>query len=291
MDKIFQIGDFTFRLCAPEEVTPPENFMKFEVRPEDTGILPVPQYTYQIQVSDRLEEPEGKMVARRPDLLVYQQKTEEEGQILESRLIGVKGRPDPYALYREVAPDQAEICLMRDEIQGLHIDPLFTSLLALERRLVWKDQMILHCAYVEYQKEAILFSAPSETGKTTQANLWERYRGSRTVNGDRALLGKSGGRWMAQGWPVCGTSEVCNNETVPIRAVVMLGQAKENQARRLTPGQAFPLLYSQITVNKWNTKDHMHSMDLMEEFLRDVPVIRLDCTISEEAVECLEKYL
>lgn len=291
MDKIFQIGDFIFRLCAPEEVTPPENFMKFEVRPEDTGILPVPQYTYQIQVSDRLEKLEGKMVARRPDLLVYQQKTEEEGQILESRLIGVKGRPDPYALYREVAPDRAEICLMRDEIQGLHIDPLFTSLLALERRLVWKDQMILHCAYVEYQKEAILFSAPSETGKTTQANLWERYRGSRTVNGDRALLGKSRGRWMAQGWPVCGTSEVCNNETVPIRAVVMLGQAKENQARRLTPGQAFPLLYSQITVNKWNTKDHMHSMDLMEEFLRDVPVIRLDCTISEEAVECLEKYL
>lgn len=291
MDKLFRIGDFTFRLCAPEEITPPENFMKFEIRPEDTGSLPVPEYTYHIEVSDRLKEPEGKIVARRPDLLVFQQKAEKNGQMLESRLIGVKGRPDPYAYYREVAPDRAEILLMRDEIQDLHIDPLFTSLLALERRMVWKDQMVLHCAYVEYQGEAILFSAPSETGKTTQANLWEKYRGSRTVNGDRSLLGKTGGRWTAQGWPVCGTSEVCHNETIPVKAVVMLSQAKENRAERMAPGQAFPLLYSQITANKWNTPAHIHTMDLIEDFLGHVPVFHLGCTISKEAVDCLEKAL
>ena len=151
--------------------------------------------------------------------------------------------------------------------------------------------MILHCAYVEYQGEAILFSAPSETGKTTQANLWEKYRGSRTVNGDRSLLGKAGGRWTAQGWPVCGTSEVCNNESVPIRAVVMLSQEPENRAERLTPGHAFPLLYSQITVNKWNMQDHLHTIDLIEEFLGSVPVLHLGCTISEEAVRCLAKAL
>ena len=286
MDKRFQIGDFIFRLCCPAEVTPPENFMKFEI-----GSVKVPEYTYHIEVSDHLPEPDGKIVARRPDLLVFRQKAEGDGRLLESRLIGVKGRPDPYACYQETGANRAKILLKQEELKNLHIDPLFTSLLALERRLVWKDQMILHCAYVEDRGEAILFSAPSETGKTTQAGLWERYRGSRTVNGDRALLGKKEGRWMAEGWPVCGTSEVCHNETIPIKAVVMLGQAKENRARRLTPGQAFPLLYSQITVNKWNTADHMHIMDLMEAFLAEVPVIRLDCTISEEAVECLEAVL
>ena len=173
----------------------------------------------------------------------------------------------------------------------MHIDPMFTSLLALERRLVKKNSMILHCAYVEYQGEAILFSAPSETGKTTQANLWEKYRGSRTVNGDRSLLGKINGRWTAQGWPVCGTSEVCNNEAIPIKAVVMLSQAKENKAEIMTPGHAFSLLYSQITVNKWNSIDHIHILDLIEDFLGSVPVLHLGCTISEEAVICLEKVL
>ena len=283
MDKLFRIGEFVFRLCCPEEVTPPENFMKFECTSGS------PEYTYRIEVSDALPRPDGTVSARRPDLTVFCHKTDEG--TFESRLIGVKGRKDPYACYREVAEDRAEIVLVRDEIKELHIDPVFTSLLALERRLVKKDSMVLHCAYVEYKGEAVLFSAPSETGKTTQANLWEKYRGSRTVNGDRALLGKMDGRWTARGWPVCGTSEVCFNEDVPIRAVVMLSQAEENNAERLSPGRAFPLLYSQITVNKWNREAHIHIMDLMEDFLGNVPVFHLGCTISREAVDCLERVL
>lgn len=299
MDRIFQIGDFTFRLCCPDEVTPPENFMKFVCEFDGSGqsemrdgaeCICTPEYTYHIVVSDDLPQVEGKIIAQRPDLTVFRRETE-QGESLESRLIGVKGNPEHYACYREVSGNRAEITLVRDRIAELHIDPMFTSLLALERRLVKKDSMILHCAYVEYQGEAILFSAPSETGKTTQANLWEKYRGSRTVNGDRSLLGKIDGRWTAQGWPVCGTSEVCNNEAIPIKAVVMLSQAEENKVERLTPGHAFPLLYSQITVNKWNTPDHIHIMDLIEEFLGNVPVLHLGCTISEGAVICLEEAL
>ena len=295
MNKIFQIGDFKFLISYPEEVAPPDNFMKFECeeygRAEDErGQCVNPEYIYNIEVSDSLPFAEGKIIARRPDLVVFQD-GEEETKGLESRLIGVKGNPNFYACYRETSADSAQVVLARDRIRELNIDPMFTSLLALERRFVKRDQMILHCAYVEYQGEAILFSAPSETGKTTQANLWEKYRGGRTVNGDRSLLGKIGGRWTAQGWPVCGTSEVCNNESIPVRAVVMLSQEPENRAERLTPGHAFPLLYSQITVNKWNIQDHLHTIDLIEEFLGSVPVLHLGCTISEEAVLCLENAL
>ncbi len=284
MDKKFKIGDFLFRLVCPPEILPPENFLKFAWE-EGADQETAPEYTYYIEVTDHLPQPEGKVLARRPDLLVFQSETG------ESRLIGVKGTEGYYACYQEVASDKARALLARDRIQGLHIDPVFTSLLALERRLIARDSLILHCAYMVYQGEAILFSAPSETGKTTQANLWEKYRGSRTVNGDRALLGKRKGRWTAQGWPVCGTSEVCHNEEFPIRAVVMLSQAKENQAQQLPPGRSFPLLYSQITVNKWNMKDHLHAIDLIQELAEGVPVFHLGCTISEEAVDCLEEAL
>lgn len=284
MDKKFKIGDFLFRLVCPPEILPPENFLKFAWE-EGADQETVPEYTYYIEVTDHLPQPEGKVLARRPDLLVFQSKTG------ESRLIGVKGTEGYYACYQELSSDKARVLLARDRIQGLHIDPVFTSLLALERRLIARDSLIFHCAYMVYQGEAILFSAPSETGKTTQANLWEKYRGSRTVNGDRALLGKRDGRWTAQGWPVCGTSEVCHNEEFPIRAVVMLSQAKENQAQQLPPGRSFPLLYSQITVNKWNMKDHLHAIDLIQELAEGVPVFHLGCTISEEAVDCLEEAL
>lgn len=278
MDRIFRIGSFTFQLICTGDVVPPDHFMKFMAE----GL---PEYTYEIETADVLPKPEGRVIAQRPDLTVFQTETG------ESRLIGVKGRTDAYACYEETGPDRAHITLAEDEIVKLHIDPVFTSLLALERRLTEKSSMVLHCAYTVYKGEAILFSAPSETGKTTQANLWEKYRGSRTVNGDRALLEKKQGRWVAQGWPVCGTSEVCCNEEFPVRDIVMLSQAPENRAVRLTPGQAFQQVYGQITVNRWNVQAHLKVMDLIEDLSRCVPFWHLGCTISEEAVICLEQAM
>lgn len=279
MDKLFRIGDFCFRLQYPEEITPPPNFLIFET---ETG---EPEYTYTIRIAEDFPPPEGKILANRADLVVFQTETG------ESRLLGVKGTPGFYALYRELAPHRAEVLLAPDRLRGLNIDPVFTSLLALERRMVQRGGMVLHCAYMQYQDEAILFSAPSETGKTTQANLWGKYRGGRTVNGDRALLSELNGRWTARGWPVCGTSEICNNQDTPIRAIVMLSQSKENTVRLLKPHEAFMLLYGQITVNRWDRASTAQTLDRMESLLAQVPVYQLACNISEDAVRCLETAL
>lgn len=49
--------------------------------------------------------------------------------------------------------------------------------------------LVLHSAYIVTRGgEGILFSGPSGIGKSTQAALWERFAGARTVNGDRALV-------------------------------------------------------------------------------------------------------
>ena len=194
MDKLFRIGSFAFRLRFPEEVTPPPNFLLFkcadlpryvrngesEFREGDgkeKGSCDVRwEYAYEIQTCEAFPEPTGSVVARRPDLVVFRedsgtQEGKKDDDALESRLISVKGTEGYYACYRETGPDCAEVYLARDRIDGLHFDPMFTSLLALERRMIRKDSLILHCAYMVYHGEAILFSAPSETGKTTQANV------------------------------------------------------------------------------------------------------------------------
>lgn len=278
MDGLFLIGDFCFRLCWPEELALPENFMLFRTAAGE------PEYSYRIQLTDRLPEPEGELIAQRPDIRVFL------NHGLESRVIGVKGG-DFYACYRETTEHSAEIALLRLEAENMRFDVMFTSLLALERRMARKDALILHCAYIRHQGEAILFSAPSETGKSTQADLWEKYRGSRTVNGDKALLQCVNGRWTARGWPVCGSSAICENLSTPIRAVVMLSQGQEDELRRLSPREAFTQLYSQITVNTWNRDFAGKNMALIEELIARVPVFHLRCTISENAVRCLEKEI
>lgn len=157
--------------------------------------------------------------------------------------------------------------------------------------MIARDSLILHCAFTEYQGRAILFSAPSGTGKSTQAALWERYRGSRTVNGDRALLRRAGGVWTACGWPVCGSPEICGAGEVPIGAIVMLRQGKENRAERLVPARAFSLLYAQVTVNQWNPAFIRQAMALLEALIAQTPVVQLTCDMAEGAVRCLEGLL
>lgn len=278
MNNTFTIGDFCFRLICPGGVTPPENFLKFR-----GGERPV--YTYTIEVADSFPEPTGKILAQRHDLLVTRTT---QG---ECRYIGVKGRAEPYAYYQETSADTAHIMVRAGRIGSLQIDPMFVSLLALERRLAKFDGMVLHCAFVEYRGQAILFSAPSETGKTTQANLWQKCRGAEVVNGDRALIQRKNGIWYARGWPVCGSSGVCHKRDLSIGAIVMLSQAPVDTAEKLSPSQAFTQLYSQITINRWNREENLHIIELMEQLVAEIPVYHLACTMNDSAVTTLEKAM
>ena len=279
--KTFRIGTFSFELFYPEEFLLNENFRLFEA--EDT----VPEYFYSISLVDEIREPEENAKVRRNDLLVY------SDGALESRVIGTPGDPVPYAYYRETDEFHACVEFVKDAVKDLRVDPLFVSLLALERRMVSHEGLIFHCAYLDKgNKEAILFSAPSGTGKSTQAGLWEKYRpGARQINGDKALLQKVDGVWMARSWPVCGSSEICRIQDTKIKAIVMLSQDKVNHCERLSPMQAFSLMYPQVTCNKWNKKSLMKTMDLIDDVIRCVPVWHLGCDISEDAVVCLEKAL
>ena len=280
MDKHFCVGAFCFRLVCEREIDIPHNFLLFESLGYNSS-----EFTYHITIADHFLSVDGAILARRPDLIVYGTDTR------EARLIGIKGQAKPYALYRELSDMEAEIFLAAEAVADLRFDPVFTSLFALERQMIRRDSLILHCAYIKYHGKSILFSAPSETGKSTQAGLWERYRRSETVNGDRALLRKIDGRWTACGWPVCGTSEICHLEDIPIHAVAMLRQGKENHVERLSPVQAFTQLYSQITVNQWNREFVQRTVELIEDFVEHVPVWQLTCDITENAVQCLEAAL
>lgn len=281
LGKTFQIGEFCFRLCTTDEVKIPEDFMKFE---NSDG---KPECKYEIQVSDTLPVLEGKLTAKRSDILIYTQENTE----LESRSIGIRGSEDKYACYQETAKNHVKVTLCTDRLSDLHIDPVFSSLLALERKMIARDSLIFHCSYLRHNGEAILFSGPSGIGKSTQAGLWETYQNGEVINGDRALLNKIDGRWTANGWPVSGTSGVCKNISTQIKAIVMLNQSEHNQVQRITGLEAVRQLYAQTTVNYWNVPAVEKSLELLEDLIAQVPVFYLNCDISEEAVNCLTSAL
>ena len=278
----FTLATYPFTVTHPAPLPLPEHFLLFQT----PGA--VPEYSYSISLGESLEgraDMERSPVVKKEDLLIWN-----DGG-LETRLLSARGNPVPYGLYRETSGSSAEILLNKNSGELFSQDTVFTSLFALERRLIGRGGLILHCAYVRHGDSAILFSAPSGTGKSTQADLWERYQGAETINGDRALLLKKEGQWQAFGFPVCGSSEICRNVSLPIRAIVLLSQAKENLVTFPAPMKAYALLYREITVNSWNREQVQTAMGLLEDLIRSVPVLSLACDISPAAVDTLCRAL
>ncbi len=277
--RIFRIGDFSFRVLSPEALNCPENFLLFKSS-DDTY-----SYTYEISICDVLPSPEYKPVTTRDDIRILKKDNHEE------RLLIARGDDTPYAIYREISDDRAIIRIKRNKQELFSLDTVFNSVFALERHLIDYDALLLHCAYIEINDTAVLFSAPSGVGKSTQASLWEQYKKANIINGDRALIQRSDQGFMVHGFPVCGSSEICHARSLPIKAIVMLSQAKSNHLSHISLIASFTSLYGQITINSWDRGFTEKSVDILNCLAEKVPIYKLDCTISQEAVDILYSEL
>ncbi|MBQ8520360.1 MAG: hypothetical protein IJ456_03060 [Bacteroides sp.] len=232
-------------------------------------------------------ESDWKEVFRRPDICVWQNGS------LEARRLAV-GTPDAaYALYKESSAQETEVYFLESLKRDLRIDTIFVSCLALERQMAAHGGYILHCCYLSYRGQGVLFSGPSGIGKSTHASLWCRYLNeAHVVNGDRCLIYKNPkGEYTACPWPVCGSSGICRKEEWPVRAIVFMAQAPHNEIREASPMQLFKMLSSQLTVNWWNANFTRKALDAAQEMLERVGMCTYACNLSEEAPRMLNNYL
>lgn len=161
----------------------------------------------------------------------------------------------------------------------------------LEHMLTALGAVSLHSSFITHNGQAILFSAPSGTGKSTQAALWEQYAHAEQINGDRSVIRCVDGVWTAFGFPFAGSSGIYKNKSAPIRAIVVLRQTPENTIERLAAPEAFRLLYSETAIQRWNTQGHAAAVDLLIRLSAAVPVYRLCCTPDARAVDLLQTTL
>ena len=160
-----------------------------------------------------------------------------------------------------------------------------------ERILYRFGKFLYHCSYVDYRGKAVLFSAPSGGGKTTQGKLWERYADAEMINGDRAVLEHKDGGIICHGLPIAGSSGVFTDRSLPLAAVFTLQKADNNSVVRLKGKEAVYAIFSQLTVNMWNSEFVQDALDFSIYAASRVPIYRLSCNISQEAVELAEKEI
>lgn len=159
------------------------------------------------------------------------------------------------------------------------------------RMLAEHGGVVLHSSYIITQRgEALLFSAPSGTGKSTQAELWRSYAGAKVINGDRALVKAENGV-TANGILFSGTSGISENVTAPLRALILLRQSEKNEIRSVSGKEAFMRLLPQCSYYPDEEENLRLVTGILAEIISAVPVYDFGCVPDESAVSALSEVL
>lgn len=163
--------------------------------------------------------------------------------------------------------------------------------MAFENPLLYYQAFILHSSFISWQNNGILFTAPSGTGKSTQADLWKKYEDADIYNGDRTIIRKIDGKYYGFGSPYAGSSGIYRNEAAPIKAIVVIEQGPDNVIRRLHGREAFLPLFRETLMNTWN-KEYMEKMtDLLMDAACQIPVYHLSCRPDQDAVNTVKNEI
>lgn len=154
-----------------------------------------------------------------------------------------------------------------------------------------KGEFVLHTSYVFYKEKALLFCAPSGTGKSTQAEFWKNARGTVTVNEDRAIIYQKEGVYYAGGCWATGKAKTCRNISAPIHRIVLLEQGSENRIIELSPAEKFKRLIAQCTFDADTEIQRDSIISCVFDLIAAVPVIGYACVNNISSVDELEKYL
>lgn len=233
-----------------------------------------------------LTPPLGRCIAIEPGFRVYQEKDR------LVRYIGtVQQSWEPAYIRAAHRGREHEVQLLDAQLPERIGTKAVLNSIAAEHLIAQAGGILLHASYIEWQGRGILFTAPSGTGKSTQAALWERMRGADIINGDRAGVRAIGANVVACGVPFSGSSQICKNRTLPLSAIVYLKQAPQTSIRRLRGSQAFRCIWEGCSINTWDKVDVENASETVLRVLSAVPVLELACTPDESAIIALEGVL
>ncbi len=283
MEKYYSFAGVDILIEMPEENAYTEERVLAPFRQTKTSN----PHRFSFRMVDEILPPAGVCVASGSDFCVYQ---EEKGY---TRYVGTlqEAWGNAYMRVEHLGNNhKAQIKRTRYNSQTIGVKTVLNGIAA-EHLIAQAHGFVFHASFIAHNGRGILFTAPSETGKSTQAELWKRLRSAEIVNGDRSAVRIVEEGAIACGIPFAGSSQICKNETLPLAAIVYLKQAPQTSIRRLRGGEAFRRIWEGCSINVWDRSDVECVSATVEQVVQQVPIFELSCTPDESAVIALEGVL
>ncbi len=279
MDYYYEFCGVRFRVSTPQEMRVERDASLFQASPLS------PDVTVSVSSSDALT-PHGVFLARHGEKRIYR-----DGNTV-LRLTTDTFRTEPYMLcsYSLGTPQDVACTVRTENWEWATRSNFLWPGVSLPQLLLYFRTLVFHASYIRTGQGAILFTAPSQTGKSTQAALWQTHRGADILNGDKAAV-RLDGAPLVHGMPFSGTSGICCNVSAPLRCIVVLSQAPENTVRRLGASDAMRLLSQNVFADASIREEWQKTLSLLLDLISAAPVYALACTPDVRAVETLEQAL
>lgn len=147
-----------------------------------------------------------------------------------------------------------------------------------------KGTVLFHAAAVSYDGRGYMFLGSSGTGKSTHAGLWVKHiEGAVLINDDNPVVRITDGQAAVYGSPWSGKTPCYRNVSYPLGGVVLLSQAPYNQIQRMQGLEAYMVLVSSISGQRWNEgiANGLHQTE--NELASNMPIWHLECLPDQEA--------
>lgn len=158
-------------------------------------------------------------------------------------------------------------------------------------QILQKNTIQLHSSLISHQNQGIMFLGPSGIGKTTQAELWQKYRSSLIINGDIVFIQETDSGFLGWGTPWHGSSPYCENTSVPLKAMVVLKQSDQNSIRELTGFEKVTEVSNSVFYPQWLENGMELCLETLDHLLTSIPVYELRCRPDEDAVRLTEQTI
>lgn len=285
MDYFFSVMGRSYQVEVPgkikesRELTP----FLFSEKPSETVLCGV----ITLKAVDKIRDPEEASVLPTENALEFREASKKQLTVY-TRKHGMQG----YLTKSILKENQIKILCDSAYLDDVLYGHVFVKKLYLESFYLMNRSFMLHSSLIRYRGTAVAFCAPKQTGKSTQASLWERKMGAIILNGDRAGIRLPDCKdpeptVMAYGLPHSGSSAIYKNEGAPLRAIVLLEQAPVNTLEPVSEDKAFAAMFPQINVPRTDEMLLSLAMAHLEEVVQSVPVYLLKCTPDHRAVKLL----
>lgn len=268
-----RLGAFGIRICADNSITSllPRSFWKYEMSDINLDCPEVSLFVADIPLSinnqhssDWIYEKKGS----RHQATYFRSK---------SALFSIEYGHDLQSL---------DVVISKHNRQGLSIGIQYASLLALSSRCVG-----LHGVTVICGDQAIILSAPSGTGKTTLAQLLQKYCETAVINGDFALLNCDGESVFFEPTPFCGSSGICLNYRLKVDRIVFLEQSAENKWYSLTPRQSLCHMMCNTFIPEWDSTLSLNTHSQIADIVNSIPMHVFSFEPSQAAAEFFQNMV